>query len=99
MAKISDAADFSIEGGRQSPLRTRTTNSTDRPRFARPDRSERTFTQSFREPPATSMNRCYPLPACAVTGPFAGQLVGRVMDNRAVFGGSARLPANFDVFR
>jgi hypothetical protein len=33
-----------------------------------------------------------------VVGPFAGQLVGRVMENRVVFGGSSKLPANFDVF-
>src|SRR5215831_4846696 len=33
-----------------------------------------------------------------VAGPFAGQLVGRVMENRVVFGGSSKLPADFDVF-
>src|SRR5215831_17999790 len=33
-----------------------------------------------------------------VTGPFAGQLVGRVMENRFVVGGSSRLSGAFDVF-
>jgi hypothetical protein len=33
-----------------------------------------------------------------VVGPFAGQLVGRVMENRVVFGGSSKLPADFDAF-
>ena len=33
-----------------------------------------------------------------VTGPFAGQLVGRVMENRFVVGGSSRLSGNFDIF-
>jgi Cellulose synthase operon protein C C-terminus (BCSC_C) len=33
-----------------------------------------------------------------VTGPFAGQLVGRVMENRFVVGGSSRLERGFDVF-
>lgn len=32
------------------------------------------------------------------TGPFAGQLVGRVMDNRVVFGGQSRLIGNLDLF-
>ena len=31
-------------------------------------------------------------------GPFAGQLVGRVMENRFVAGGSTRLPVGVDVF-
>ena len=31
-------------------------------------------------------------------GPFAGTLVGRVMDNRVVFGGYSKLPARFDLF-
>jgi hypothetical protein len=33
-----------------------------------------------------------------VTGPFAGQLVGRVMENRFVAGGAARLAGGFDIF-
>ena len=33
-----------------------------------------------------------------VAGPFAGQLVGRVMENRFVVGGSSRLLDSFDVF-
>jgi hypothetical protein len=33
-----------------------------------------------------------------VAGPFAGQLVGRVMENRIVVGGSSRLSGGFDVF-
>lgn len=33
-----------------------------------------------------------------VAGPFAGQLVGRVMENRFVAGGSARLLERFDIF-
>jgi hypothetical protein len=33
-----------------------------------------------------------------VVGPFAGQLVGRVMENRFIAGGSTRFPAGFDVF-
>ena len=33
-----------------------------------------------------------------VVGPFAGQLVGRVMENRFVAGGSTRLTGSFDVF-
>jgi len=33
-----------------------------------------------------------------VSGPFAGELVGRVMDNRAVFGGHTRLIGNLDLF-
>jgi len=33
-----------------------------------------------------------------VLGPFAGQLVGRVMENRFVAGGSTRVPGGVDVF-
>jgi hypothetical protein len=33
-----------------------------------------------------------------VAGPFAGQLVGQVMDNRGVVGGTLRLSNHFDVF-
>jgi hypothetical protein len=33
-----------------------------------------------------------------VAGPFAGQLVGRVMENRFLIGGSSRLSGAFDVF-
>ena len=33
-----------------------------------------------------------------VVGPFAGQLVGRVMENRIVMGASSRLLGNFDIF-
>jgi cellulose synthase operon protein C len=33
-----------------------------------------------------------------VVGPFAGQLVGRVMENRFVVGGSTRLVRGFDIF-
>lgn len=33
-----------------------------------------------------------------VSGPFAGELVGRVMDNRVVVGGQSRLIGNFDIF-
>lgn len=32
------------------------------------------------------------------SGPFAGELVGRVMDNRVVFGGQSRLIGNLDMF-
>jgi len=33
-----------------------------------------------------------------VSGPFAGELVGRVMDNRVVIGGQTRLIGNLDLF-
>ena len=33
-----------------------------------------------------------------VSGPFAGELVGRVMDNRVVLGGQTRLIGNLDLF-
>src|SRR5262249_30068269 len=33
-----------------------------------------------------------------IAGPFAGQLVGRVMENRFVVGGSSRLDRGIDVF-
>ncbi len=33
-----------------------------------------------------------------VVGPFAGQLVGRIMENRVAVGGSSRLLDNFDIF-
>jgi len=32
------------------------------------------------------------------SGPFAGTLVGRVMDNRVIFGGYSKLPSKFELF-
>ena len=96
MAKISDAADFRIEGGvTRFSTDTTTFNGSATLRFSPTDLTN-FYAIASRSNVDESLLSVTGLRA--VSGPFAGQLVGRVMDNRAVFGGSARLPANFDVF-
>lgn len=95
-AKISDVAEFRIEGGAtRFSTGTTTFNGSATLRF-RPTDLTNFYATASRSNVTDSLLSVTGLRA--VTGPFAGQLVGRVMDNRVVFGGSSRLPRNFDVF-
>src|SRR5262245_10217912 len=96
VAKISETADFRIEGGAtRFSTDTTTINGSATLRFSPTD-----LTKFYANASRSNVDESLlsETGLRAVTGPFAGQLVGRVMDNRAIFGGSGQLPAKFDVF-
>lgn len=94
--KLSEQVDTRLEaGGTRFSTDTTTVNALGSVRFLTSERSNFYITASRSNVEESLLSVAGLRPT---TGPFAGQLVGVVMDNRVVFGGSHQLPYRLDVF-